>query len=230
MTDRWRDILDPLPLHLGPLTGDEPGESSTAAQEPPSVSPVVPRRRFLQRALWIGGGAMVGAGATAAGFMVAARRDDRAEANAALNLGPLIELRDRLGRTVDPMVIDDRGPVVYLALFPDQLVPSALTVYPPELHDGIRVGLVAVVARSPHLGCRVEWCASSGWFEDPCHASAFNSYGLKKSGPSPRGLDHHPVRVSPSWDVIVDRSALIPGLPLDVTFDDDGPRGPRCVG
>lgn len=55
--------------------------------------------------------------------------------------------------------------------------------------------LAALILRDPHLGCRNNFCASSGWWENPCHGERYNLIGEHQSGPSPRGLDRYPTRV-----------------------------------
>lgn len=64
-------------------------------------------------------------------------------------------------------------------------------------------GYVALVGRSTHLGCRVEWVHAAGYrrfenhpdvvFEDPCGGSLFALNGECIGGPCPRGLDRFAV-------------------------------------
>ena len=48
----------------------------------------------------------------------------------------------------------------------------------------------------PHLGCLIDYSASDGAFQCPCHASGFDLHGRRQFGPSPRDMDDLPVRVS----------------------------------
>jgi Rieske Fe-S protein len=48
--------------------------------------------------------------------------------------------------------------------------------------------VTAFSAVCPHLGCSVNALAD-GAFSCPCHTSAFDAAGKKKSGPSPRDMD-----------------------------------------
>ena len=48
---------------------------------------------------------------------------------------------------------------------------------------------IGLLARSPHLGEPVVYCASSGWFEEPAHGAMFDRLGRYELGPAPRGLD-----------------------------------------
>ena len=56
-------------------------------------------------------------------------------------------------------------------------------------------GVVALYQKCPHLGCRVPDCATSRWFECPCHGSQYNQVGEKKGGPAPRGMDRFIISV-----------------------------------
>jgi hypothetical protein len=61
-------------------------------------------------------------------------------------------------------------------------VPAFVVVGPPRTP-------IALLARSTHLGERVIYCRSSGWFEDPAHGTKFDRLGNYELGPAPRGLD-----------------------------------------
>jgi Rieske Fe-S protein len=56
-------------------------------------------------------------------------------------------------------------------------------------------GPIALSALSPHLGERVLYCLSSGYFEDPAHGDKFDRFGDYALGPAPRGLDHVAIQV-----------------------------------
>jgi Rieske Fe-S protein len=66
------------------------------------------------------------------------------------------------------------------------------------LEKGVELGSVWVVrhgdkvtafsAVCPHLGCSVN-AQPDGGFSCPCHTSAFDPQGKKKSGPAPRDMD-----------------------------------------
>ena len=60
--------------------------------------------------------------------------------------------------------------------------PAYVVVDPPR-------SPIAVLARSTHLGERIIYCPSSGWFEDPAHGTKFDRLGNYELGPAPRGLD-----------------------------------------
>jgi Rieske Fe-S protein len=90
--------------------------------------------------------------------------------------------------------------------------------------------LFAISQKCPHLGCRVPFCDSSGRFECPCHGSVFDIGGEYISGPSPRGMDQHPLSLD--GDVlVVDTSKHITGPVAGAPRNyDSGSKGPSCAG
>jgi Rieske Fe-S protein len=104
-------------------------------------------------------------------------------------------------------------------------------VYIPEARayvvDSSSTNLLALYAHSPHLGERVRYCPSSGWFEDRLHGAMFDGLGRYVLGPAPRGLDRLGVRVI-DGHVWVDTANLMLGPPRGAR--DPDPSGPFCVG
>lgn len=47
-----------------------------------------------------------------------------------------------------------------------------------------------------HLGCRIKHQAENNRYVCPCHGGMFDEEGNVISGPPPKGLDQHPVRVA----------------------------------
>jgi Rieske Fe-S protein len=84
---------------------------------------------------------------------------------------------------------------------------------------------LALYARSTHLGERIRYCASSGWFEEQAHGSMFDGLGRYILGPAPRGLDRFNVRVIDGI-VWVNTSNLMLGPPRG--SPDLHPSGPLC--
>lgn len=91
-------------------------------------------------------------------------------------------------------------------LHPGEVLTTRYTASVANLHhtpvfvvDVSHDGIVALVGRSTHLGCRVEWVHAAGYqrfeqhpevtFEDPCGGSLFALNGDCLGGPCPRGLD-----------------------------------------
>ena len=88
---------------------------------------------------------------------------------------------------------------------------------------------MALYHKCVHLGCRVPWCASSSWFECPCHGSRYNVLGEYQFGPAPRGLDRFPVSLE-EGRVIIDTSAIITGPSRGAGVLSQPPAGPHCTG
>ena len=92
----------------------------------------------------------------------------------------------------------------------------------------VQDGLMALYQRCVHLGCRVPFCATSQWFECPCHGSKYNRAGEWRDGPAPTGLDRFAVRVE-NGSVAVDTSQIVKGPPRGIESLGQGPEGPHCV-
>lgn len=88
-------------------------------------------------------------------------------------------------------------------------------------------GPVALSALDPHLGERIIFCRSSGWFEEPQHGSKYDGSGFYALGPSPRGMDRVGVRVV-DGDVWVDPVRMTPGPPRNAE-EPEARLGPFCV-
>jgi cytochrome b6-f complex iron-sulfur subunit len=117
----------------------------------------------------------------------------------------------------------------WLAQVPDSVVDDVVAVSDESLHPGLRAGLLALYEKCPHLGCRVPFCESSGWFECPCHASTYTSLGEHRDGPGPRGLDAFPVVVD-GGIVSIDNGVIVSGHPVGTVLVDQPADGPSCVG
>lgn len=87
--------------------------------------------------------------------------------------------------------------------------------------------VMALFQRCVHLGCKVPWCASSQWWECPCHGSKYNRWGEWREGPAPRGLDRFAVEVV-EGRVVIDTSAIITGPSRAASVLDQPPEGPHC--
>ena len=55
--------------------------------------------------------------------------------------------------------------------------------------------VVAFDPQCTHLGCAYHWEESKKHFVCPCHTSAFGMDGRVLSGPAPRALDRHSVKI-----------------------------------
>lgn len=90
-------------------------------------------------------------------------------------------------------------------------------------------GLMALYQRCVHLGCRVPFCATSQWFECPCHGSKYNRAGEYRAGPAPRGLDRFPITIDDDGSVTVDTGIIVTGPPRGTDTTGQNPEGVYCV-
>lgn len=86
--------------------------------------------------------------------------------------------------------------------------------------------VVAFSDRAPHLGERLRYCPTSGWFEDPAHGAKFDGLGRYALGPALRGMDRLGLETlnGVAW---VDPTRVTPGLPKGTPTTP--PAGPFCV-
>lgn len=108
-----------------------------------------------------------------------------------------------------------------------------LVAYSGNGTDGVYKGVtssgyMALYQRCVHLGCRVPWCATSKWWECPCHGSQYNSAGEYKLGPAPRGLDRFPVSVDGA-NIVVDTGTKVVGPPRGTDTTGQQLEGPHCI-
>jgi cytochrome b6-f complex iron-sulfur subunit len=119
----------------------------------------------------------------------------------------------------------------YLVPYPVEDVPKAKQVPQYEkLIPNMEQGIVAIYQKCVHLGCKVPWCASSQWFECPCHGSKYSRVGEKRGGPAPRGLDYFVISISGSGAMAIDTAVVLPGAPIGTDTTGQGAEGPPCVG
>ena len=122
----------------------------------------------------------------------------------------------------------------WITAYPPDALPKARQTYVGALNlvlPGLEAGITALYQKCPHLGCRVPNCASSQWFECPCHGSQYNRVGEKKAGPAPRGMDRFIVSVSGGGDVTIDTlgGAAIPGPAIGPNTTGQEAEGPHCI-
>jgi len=118
---------------------------------------------------------------------------------------------------------------MWLTAYPTSAIEKAKAVYPSAVLPSMEAGVVALYQKCPHLGCRVPSCATSQWFECPCHGSQYNLAGEKKGGPAPRGMDRFATSVAN--DVLtVDTGTIVQGPPIGTNTTGQEAEGPHCVG
>lgn len=94
-----------------------------------------------------------------------------------------------------------------------------------SIRPGIAAGFLALAQKCPHMGCRVPFCDTSGWFECPCHGSRYTRFGELRRGPARRGMSYLPVAVE--GDRLRISGDAVDGLRDDVTGVDDP--GDHCI-
>lgn len=118
---------------------------------------------------------------------------------------------------------------MWVTRYPAGSLKKAEDNYSASELTGMREGVIALYQKCPHLGCRVPECATSQWFECPCHGSKYNRVGERKRGPAPRGLDRFAMKVT-GGSLVVDTGAIILGPPIGTNTTGQEAEGPACVG
>jgi len=116
----------------------------------------------------------------------------------------------------------------WLVVLADDEAAMMVGVADVALRQGLEHGLLALYEKCPHLGCRVPYCESSGWFECPCHGAHFTRAGEHRTGPGPRGLDPLPVLVDGDM-VAIGVAERIEGAPVGTVLIEQPATGPHCV-
>ena len=143
-----------------------------------------------------------------------------------IDAGSIDDIRSEIERTRVPHYVPEAR--AYVSPFPTDLVDRARKVYPVEALPALSAGIVVLYQRCTHLGCRVPWCASSQWFECPCHAARFDRVGESRAGPAPRGMDMFKAAIV-HGRLVVDTAAILHGVPIGTNTTHQAPAGPSCV-
>ena len=117
---------------------------------------------------------------------------------------------------------------MWVTAYPANALEKARKIYSPAELTGMEAGVIALYQKCVHLGCRVPSCATSQWFECPCHGSQYNQVGEKKAGPAPRGLDRFAMEVS-GGSLTVNTGQIILGPPIGTNTTGQEAEGPHCV-
>jgi len=186
----------------------------------------VARRQFLNRSI-IGSFAL-GLGGFGGGVLAFLWPPFITGFGAPLNMGKITDIvqaiRDNGGFWYQP-----QGRM-WLTEYPAGAIERARGVYSaPEL-AGMQAGVIALFQKCPHLGCRVPSCATSQWFECPCHGSKYNRVGEKRGGPAPRGMDRFAMEVTGNNELIVKTGEVIQGPAIGTNTTGQEAEGPNCIG
>jgi cytochrome b6-f complex iron-sulfur subunit len=177
------------------------------------------RRTFLRNSWLLGMGGTLGAfGLASIGFLWPRLGSGF---GAEINLGPLDALLGDIdaggGRLEYP------AGRLYMVRYDRAADPEGIY---GDLTGGARV--MALYQKCVHLGCRVPWCASSNWFECPCHGSQYNRWGEYRFGPAPRGLDRFPTELV-DGEVQVNTSQIVTGPSRTTNVLGEPPTGAHCT-
>ncbi|MEM7325744.1 MAG: Rieske 2Fe-2S domain-containing protein [Actinomycetota bacterium] len=214
---------------------DRRGELVPADDKPPVVyvppdpeTLGVTRRQFLNRGIV----AMFSLGLASFGAAVLAQLWPRPTEGfgAKINVGRIPDIMDNIAAG-DGFYYFPLGRM-WITEYPESALPKAQGSYGfyPQVEQGLQAGVVALFQTCPHLGCRVPECATSQWFECPCHGSQYNRVGEKKGGPAPRGMDRFPMEISNAGELLVDTGTVIQGPPIGVNTTGQEAEGPNCLG
>ncbi len=240
---RVKDTASPARAEAAPAATGREVELATARERTSSTdlvkadtappAPFVPpdedamgvtRRQFLNRGIIAGFGLGIGGFAPAA--LAFLWPQGSSGFGSKISVGKISEIKNQ---------IDAAGGFLYypqgrmwITEYPTASLENAKKIYSPSELAGMEAGLVALYQKCPHLGCRVPNCATSQWFECPCHGSQYNRVGEKKAGPAPRGLDRFAMAVD--GDAFsVDTGLIIQGPAIGTNTTGQEAEGPHCI-
>lgn len=163
---------------------DQPvAEIPAAMDEPAEKSPEYSRRRFLKRCTY-------GLGAATAMVLGGVL--------ASATIGPSMRRASGQWHSLGRMEVFAPGEVKTISVqhevtdgfYKSQKIEPVM-VYRSSNSNGV----VAYSSRCTHLGCTVHWDGTKQIFLCACHGGAFDVNGNVKTGPPPRALDKHNIKV-----------------------------------
>jgi cytochrome b6-f complex iron-sulfur subunit len=203
-------------------------KAEVAPWSPPDPEAIgVSRRQFFNRASVTLMSASLGAfGAAVLAFLW---KGSSGGFGSKITVGPVDDVIDQIRANKGFYYVPQAR--AWITEFPKEALTKARAVYGGQssVMAGMKAGIVALYQKCPHLGCRVPECASSQWFECPCHGSSYNRVGEKKAGPAPRGMDRFGVSVN-NGVLVVDTGAVFGGPPIGTNTTGQEAEGPHCVG
>ena len=191
---------------------------------PDEEAMAVTRRQFMNRGIIAGFGLGIGAFAPAA--LAFLWPQGTSGFGSKISVGSVAELKSEIQQNGGFLYYPEGR--MWITEYPASALDNARQVYSPSELAGMEAGLVALYQKCPHLGCRVPECATSQWFECPCHGSQYNRVGEKKGGPAPRGLDRFAMAVEGAT-FTVDTGLIIQGPPIGTNTTGQEAEGPNCI-
>ncbi len=207
----------------------DPPPAAPAVYIPPDPETLgVTRRQFLNRSI----GATFGFSLSVLGIVVVQNLYPSGVGGfgAKINVGSISKIKD--GIAAGNGFFYFPAGRMWITEYPAAALPKAETQYAAfydQVEQGLSAGVVALFQTCPHLGCRVPECATSQWFECPCHGSQYNRVGEQKGGPAPRGMDRFPMTVNAKGELEVNTGTVIPGPVLGTNTTGQEAEGPNCL-
>ena len=202
--------------------------AEVAPWSPPDPEAIgVSRRQFFNRASVTLMSASLGAfGAAVLAFLW---KGSSGGFGSKITVGPVDDVIDQVRANKGFLYVPQAR--AWVTEYPKEAIAKARAVYGAQssVMAGIESGVIALYQKCPHLGCRVPECASSQWFECPCHGSSYNRVGEKKAGPAPRGMDRFGVSVN-NGVLVIDTGSVFGGPPIGTNTTGQEAEGPHCVG
>jgi cytochrome b6-f complex iron-sulfur subunit len=203
-------------------------KAEVAPWSPPDAEAIgVSRRQFFNRASVTLMSASLGAfGAAVLAFLW---KGSSGGFGSKITVGPVEDVIDQIRANKGFLYVPQAR--AWVTEYPKEALAKARAVYGGQssVMAGMEAGVIALYQKCPHLGCRVPECASSQWFECPCHGSSYNRVGEKKAGPAPRGMDRFGVSVN-NGVLVVDTGSVFGGPPIGTNTTGQEAEGPHCVG
>ena len=187
----------------------------------------VSRRKFFNRAAFTLMAASIGAfGASAVGFLW---KGAEGGFGSKINAGKIDDVIQLIRSNKGFLYLSEAR--AWVTEYPKDALAKGQAIYGGQapVFSGMQAGVVALYQKCPHLGCRVPECASSQWFECPCHGSQYNQVGEKKGGPAPRGMDRFGVSIS-NGVLTIDTGAVFAGPAIGINTTGQEAEGPHCIG
>ena len=232
--DRKADISEAAPT--GREVEAATRSKAVAVAAPVSVEPFVApdeeaigvsRRMFFNRSATTLLVASVGAfGASAVGYLW---KGAEGGFGSKINVGKIPDVLQSIRSNKGFLYLSEAR--AWVTEYPTSALGKGQAIYGAQasVYSGMQAGIVALYQKCPHLGCRVPECASSQWFECPCHGSQYNRVGEKKGGPAPRGMDRFGVSVA-NGVLVIDTGAVFAGPAIGINTTGQEAEGPHCIG
>jgi cytochrome b6-f complex iron-sulfur subunit len=221
-----RDVEKAAAIERRPPQLEPVGASDLSAYVPPDADAVgVTRRQFFNRSIiLLMGLSLSGFGAAVLAFLWPVPKGGF---GSKIRVGKVSDLQTQITAGKGFLYLAEGR--MWLTNYPSYAIEKAKKAYSQPVLNSMEAGIVVVYQKCPHLGCRVPSCATSQWFECPCHGSQYNQAGEKKGGPAPRGMDRFVTEVS-GGVLNVDTGTVIQGPPIGVNTTGQEAEGPHCVG